>query len=76
MVGKLGPNALDLSLEEFRALLKGRRGAIKTFFLDQSRIASIRGFIPSYACAFSARAGRYHDSRRRTHERPLSARAA
>ena len=26
MVGKLGPNAIDLSLEEFRALLKGRRG--------------------------------------------------
>jgi len=29
MVGKLGPNALDLSLEEFRGLLKGRRGAIR-----------------------------------------------
>jgi formamidopyrimidine-DNA glycosylase len=41
MVGKLGPNALDLSLEEFRALLKGRRGAIKTFLLDQGRIAGI-----------------------------------
>jgi formamidopyrimidine-DNA glycosylase len=41
MVGKLGPNALDLSLDEFRALLKGRRGAIKTFLLDQSRIAGI-----------------------------------
>jgi formamidopyrimidine-DNA glycosylase len=41
MVGKLGPNALDLSLEEFRALLKGRRGAIKTFLLDQDHIAGI-----------------------------------
>ena len=41
MVGKLGPNALDLSLEEFRALLKGRRGAIKTFLLEQDRIAGI-----------------------------------
>ena len=41
MVGKLGPNAIDLSLEEFRALLKGRRGAIKTFLLDQDRIAGI-----------------------------------
>ena len=41
MVGKLGPNALDLSLEEFRALLNGRRGAIKTFLLDQDRIAGI-----------------------------------
>jgi len=41
MVGKLGPNAIDLSLEEFRGLLKGRRGAIKTFLLDQDRIAGI-----------------------------------
>ena len=41
MVGKLGPNALDLSLDEFRALLRGRRGAIKTFLLDQDRIAGI-----------------------------------
>jgi len=41
MVGKLGPNAVDPSLEEFRALLKGRRGAIKTFLLDQDRIAGI-----------------------------------
>ena len=40
-VGKLGPNAVDLSLEEFRALLKGRRGAIKTFLLHQDRIAGI-----------------------------------
>ena len=41
MVGKLGPNALDLSLDQFRALLRGRRGAIKTFLLDQDRIAGI-----------------------------------
>ena len=41
MVGKLGPNALDLSQAEFRALLKGRRGAIKTFLLGQSRVAGI-----------------------------------
>ncbi|MHB1317555.1 MAG: Fpg/Nei family DNA glycosylase [Anaerolineae bacterium] len=41
MVSKLGPNALDLSLEQFRALLAGRRGALKTFLLDQSRIAGI-----------------------------------
>jgi formamidopyrimidine-DNA glycosylase len=41
MVGKLGPHALDLSLDEFRALLKGRRGAIKPFLLDQHRIAGI-----------------------------------
>jgi formamidopyrimidine-DNA glycosylase len=41
MVGKLGHNAIDLSLEEFRGLLRGRRGAIKTFLLDQDRIAGI-----------------------------------
>ena len=41
MVGKLGPNAIDLSPEEFRGLLKGRRGAIKTFLLDQDRMAGI-----------------------------------
>lgn len=41
MVGRLGPNFPDLSLEEFRALLSGRRGAIKTFLLDQSRVAGI-----------------------------------
>jgi formamidopyrimidine-DNA glycosylase len=41
MVGKLGPNAIDLSLEEFRELLRGRRGAIKAFLLDQDRIAGI-----------------------------------
>ncbi len=41
MVGKLGPHFLDLSLDDFRALLAGRRGAIKTFLLDQSRVAGI-----------------------------------
>jgi formamidopyrimidine-DNA glycosylase len=41
MVGKLGPHALDLSLEEFQALLRGRRGSIKSFLLDQERIAGI-----------------------------------
>jgi formamidopyrimidine-DNA glycosylase len=41
MVGRLGPNALDLSLDQFRTLLQGRRGAIKTFLLDQDRIAGI-----------------------------------
>jgi formamidopyrimidine-DNA glycosylase len=41
MVGRLGPHALGLSLDEFQALLKGRRGAIKMFLLDQDRIAGI-----------------------------------
>jgi formamidopyrimidine-DNA glycosylase len=41
MVGKLGIHALDLSLDEFRALLSGRRGAIKNVLLDQDRVAGI-----------------------------------
>jgi formamidopyrimidine-DNA glycosylase len=41
MVGKLGPNATDLSAAELGQLLAGRRGAIKAFLLDQSRIAGI-----------------------------------
>lgn len=41
MLASLGPNALDISLEEFRARLAGRRGAIKTFLLDQSNLAGI-----------------------------------
>ncbi|HEY69869.1 MAG TPA: Fpg/Nei family DNA glycosylase [Anaerolineae bacterium] len=41
MTAKLGPNAIDLSLEAFRSLLQGRRGAIKPFLLNQARIAGI-----------------------------------
>jgi formamidopyrimidine-DNA glycosylase len=41
MTARLGPNAIDLSLEAFRSLLHGRRGAIKPFLLDQTRIAGI-----------------------------------
>lgn len=41
MSAKLGPNALDMDLEAFRGLLKGRRGAIKPFLLNQSRIAGM-----------------------------------
>jgi len=41
MTAELGPDMLDLSLDEFRALLRGRKGAIKTFLLDQKRIAGI-----------------------------------
>ncbi|MBC8446176.1 MAG: Fpg/Nei family DNA glycosylase [Chloroflexi bacterium] len=41
MTAPLGPNALDLTLEQFRELLRGRRGAIKSFLLDQKRIAGI-----------------------------------
>jgi len=41
MTAKLGPNALDLSSEEFAQRLTGRRGRIKSFLLDQSKIAGI-----------------------------------
>ena len=38
---QLGPNALSLTLDQFRELLRGRRGAIKSFLLNQRRIAGI-----------------------------------
>jgi formamidopyrimidine-DNA glycosylase len=41
MTAQLGPNMLDMTLDEFRGLLRGRRGAVKTFLLDQKRIAGI-----------------------------------
>jgi len=41
MTAQLGPNALDLTLDQFRALLHGRRGGIKSFLLNQKRIAGI-----------------------------------
>ncbi|MBU0596277.1 Fpg/Nei family DNA glycosylase [Candidatus Bipolaricaulota bacterium] len=41
MTAKLGPNALDLSADEFAELLSGKRGRIKSFLLDQSKIAGI-----------------------------------
>ncbi len=41
MTARLGPNALDVTAEDLRAKLKGRRGRIKTFLLDQSWLAGI-----------------------------------
>lgn len=41
MTAKLGPNALDLTRDEFAELLRGRRGGIKSFLLNQERIAGI-----------------------------------
>lgn len=40
-VGKLGPNALDLSAADLQRMMTGKRGTLKTFLLDQSRIAGI-----------------------------------
>ncbi|MCX6091252.1 MAG: Fpg/Nei family DNA glycosylase [Candidatus Bipolaricaulota bacterium] len=41
MSAGLGPNALDVSVDQFRALLAGRRGGIKSFLLDQTHVAGI-----------------------------------
>ena len=41
MTAKLGPNALDVNADELKTMLKGRRGRIKSFLLNQSRIAGI-----------------------------------
>ena len=41
MVSQLGPDFMSLSLEDFRELLRGRRGGIKSFLLNQKRIAGI-----------------------------------
>jgi formamidopyrimidine-DNA glycosylase len=38
---KLGPNAIDLPAEHLHKALKGQRGGIKAFLLDQSKIAGI-----------------------------------
>jgi formamidopyrimidine-DNA glycosylase len=41
MTSNLGPNFLDLKEPEFHTLLRGRRGAIKSFLLNQKRVAGI-----------------------------------
>ncbi|MCK4681352.1 Fpg/Nei family DNA glycosylase [bacterium] len=41
MSAKLGPNAIDVTLAEFRGMLSKRRGAVKSFLLNQERIAGI-----------------------------------
>jgi len=41
MTAHLGPNALDLTPDQFRELLRGRRGGVKPFLLNQKRIAGI-----------------------------------
>jgi len=44
MTAKLGPNALDLTIDDLRALVKGRRGGVKSLLLNQARIAGIGNF--------------------------------
>lgn len=41
MTAKLGPNALEVTADGLRAMLRGRRGHVKSFLLDQSKIAGI-----------------------------------
>jgi formamidopyrimidine-DNA glycosylase len=41
MISRLGPDFMSLSHEDFGELLRGRRGSIKSFLLDQKRIAGI-----------------------------------
>lgn len=41
MTAKLGPNAMDISVEELKDLVHGSRSRLKAFLLDQSRLAGI-----------------------------------
>jgi len=41
MSAKLGPNVVDVTKAEFRELVRGRKGSVKSFLLDQERIAGI-----------------------------------
>ncbi len=41
MTAKLGPDALEISREEFREMVRGRRGGAKMFLLNQENIAGI-----------------------------------
>jgi formamidopyrimidine-DNA glycosylase len=50
----LGPEPLEVGLPEFRAVLEGRRGRIKSLLLDQTRIAGV-GNIYADETLFEAR---------------------
>ncbi len=41
MTAKLGPDALEISRDEFREIVRGRRGAVKMFLLNQENVAGI-----------------------------------
>jgi formamidopyrimidine-DNA glycosylase len=41
LTAKLGPNILELSEPEFTNLIKGQKGKVKAFLLDQTKIAGI-----------------------------------
>jgi formamidopyrimidine-DNA glycosylase len=41
MTASLGPDFMTLTLDDFRALLRGRRGGVKSLLLNQKRVAGI-----------------------------------
>jgi len=41
MSAKLGPNVVDVTKAQFRELVRGRKGTVKSFLLDQEKIAGI-----------------------------------
>ena len=41
MTSDLGPNALDLTAEDLRAKIQGKKGRVKSFLLDQTQLAGI-----------------------------------
>jgi formamidopyrimidine-DNA glycosylase len=41
MTARLGPNAIEISLDDLHGMIRGRRTRVKSFLLDQSRIAGI-----------------------------------
>lgn len=41
MIAKLGPNVLDVSAEAWREMVRGQKGGVKAYLLDQSRLAGI-----------------------------------
>ena len=44
MTDKLGPDALEISAQDFKKILSGRRGNIKSFLLNQRNIRGIGNF--------------------------------
>ncbi|OBI50975.1 formamidopyrimidine-DNA glycosylase [Mycobacterium kyorinense] len=50
VMGSLGPDAMDINLAEFRAILAGRRGGLKATLLDQSVIAGLGNLLVDEIC--------------------------
>lgn len=50
VMGRQGPDALDLDLRGFRAALRGRRGRLKPTLMDQSVIAGLGNLLVDEIC--------------------------